>query len=578
MNVGTKQKPVYIPAQFCTLLNAEKINNSELTYENLRGIVGAATIHDMVKEHPSIELCRLPGLKMSADMLKNGTSIGMTADMLVPSRTLRSPQISYEGSGPISTTDGAWEANQVVLSKSSAGMKVAILNIVSGNWNVDEMLKGKAKPSHQDMLSIDAKENEIQKRIKILEDALNETKATLCTRLSCHGVALEQNIRTELVKIEEDKLDSKLRDQVQKSVAELSKAKPKAILVILPELGNKKDSRLQSLYDFVKFQADIKSGIQTICVVSKFFKNDNGYFSQIGLKLNLKAGHPNQVLQAQNWKYLDPKTTMIVGLDTLIAPAKARKGARDVVAAVVSSEGRFFKWLAGVKVVGDEPINKAIQKLLEGRLAVWKEANNSPPKNVIIYRNGMNIRDEKACFEEIAIAQKVLAITSSLTFIAVNKDHRAKIRTLSSFGKSDNDATVHNDSMLIRSAEDVQPLDFVIQNRQVRKSGTAKTEIPAARAAVPVRYSVLMSSLCNKPGARDELENLTYDMCYLSGCCTSMVTNTLPIHYVRLLCDRIRSWVRPWYYPKPNYEPEGREMDQSSVQPHRSIENSMFYV
>ena len=100
--------------------------------------------------------------------------------------------------------------------------------------------------------------------------------------------------------------------------------------------------------------------------------------------------------------------------------------------------------------------------------------------------------------------------------------------------------------------------------------------LEASKATLPVRYSVLKDNIF-KTNNREGLENLTHAMCYLSGCGTSAVTDTLPIHYLGLLCKRMHCYVEPWYYPK-NKEVKLEVMKQRTVQPHDRVKETMYYV
>ena len=86
-------------------------------------------------------------------------------------------------------------------------------------------------------------------------------------------------------------------------------------------------------------------------------------------------------------------------------------------------------------------------------------------------------------------------------------------------------------------------------------------------------------SIFSLANAKEELEDLTHDICYLSECSSSVVSKSLPLHYVKLLCDRLQSYVRPWY----EYHPEDKDhlekpMTLDSIQVHESTRDTMFYV
>lgn len=107
-------------------------------------------------------------------------------------------------------------------------------------------------------------------------------------------------------------------------------------------------------------------------------------------------------------------------------------------------------------------------------------------------------------------------------------------------------------------------------------------------ATLPVRYTVVHNDTFTAPDTKREFEDLTHDMQYLSGCSTTVVSKTLPIHYVGLLRERIAIFVRSWYCPqnvstggvatKETKELGRHEMSQDSIKVHGDIKDEKFYI
>lgn len=108
------------------------------------------------------------------------------------------------------------------------------------------------------------------------------------------------------------------------------------LLVVLPDND-------ASTYKQIKTLGDIKRGINTVCVLGentkeKFYKLPVAfavqYFANVALKINLKLGGTNHILQNQNPLY---KNTMVIGIDvTHPSPGPTKKTAPSVAAMVAS--------------------------------------------------------------------------------------------------------------------------------------------------------------------------------------------------------------------------------------------------
>jgi eukaryotic translation initiation factor 2C len=90
--------------------------------------------------------------------------------------------------------------------------------------------------------------------------------------------------------------------------------KPKFLLVIIPYKGD----GTAAIYNQIKYIADIKLGIHTVCVIGSKFGNPKGqdqYFRNIAMKFNLKCGGINHSLDANKLGIISAGGTMVVGID-----------------------------------------------------------------------------------------------------------------------------------------------------------------------------------------------------------------------------------------------------------------------
>lgn len=553
VNIGTRRKPTFIPPEHYSLLQPQKTATSEFTFSDIGDVSQATDARSLIRNCTTKPTFRFPGLKMLPEMSQSNFSIGITSrSMLASHRPLEGPYIAYFGGKPLSTVYGLWETKSLKVDlKSGELRKLAVLRIGSPTLTMEN------------------------------------TFSRLQNRLSELGVSDYKNLSITPVDMQHDLSNEKVKRELHKHLTEIAKTRPNAVLVILPH-------KQQIFYDYVKCECDTVLGIHNICVVAPQFFDEKkkSCFLQIGLKLNLKAGGTNQTLQQPKFKPVNLQTTMIVGFDTLNPSPKAHEGARSIAAVVASTEGSLSQWPARVKVIGDRPAHQELAYLLKQQLDTWRDKPQGHLTNIIIFRNGLTVKDEQACKDEMSSMEAACKDIGgqkgrpNLTYVIVNKDHNAQLRTQSSFNQNPGDQTVPATSILIRTrdAGKDEPWEFVLQGhkplskKESESDSIPSSEVPAKYATLPVRYSVLKDDVFSPAKTRQELENLTHAMYYLSGCGISSINDTLPIYYVGLLCKRMQSYLRPWYRPANRKDPSLGVMSQKTIQANQKIENDMFYV
>ena len=244
---------------------------------------------------------------------------------------------------------------------------------------------------------------------------------------------------------------------------------------------------------------------------------------------------------------------MVVRFDTISPTRHAHEGAKSIAAMVASCASNLSQWPAKVKVLDDKPVDDVLAQLLMERLGFWKkksfrvsQGSGKYPKNIIIYRNGLTLMDEKAWKAELRSIETAFKAKwakdgePKLTLIAVNKDHHAKLRTPKSLNQHAEKQTIPANHMVIRTIHDGErkPWEFVIQGQQPFKEKEGEknpAELGAEKAILAVCYSVLKGDIFTPGTARENPENLTHAMSYLSGSSTSTVPDSLPIYYIGLL-------------------------------------------
>ena len=204
----------------------------------------------------------------------------------------------------------------------------------------------------------------------------------------------------------------------------------KTILLFLP------DNR-QTLFACIKYLADVKYGIQTICIeISTLQKhiNKSWYAATIAQKLNTKGGGVNQCLPTNELRSLLSLSTMVVGIDvTNPFPKGQALAATSIIGVVASKNGDCTQWPASVRRQ-DRPdkIFVDLKEMMTERLDCWKATNRSFPANILIYRNGVTDKATAVVLNEIKAIEEAVAhvytgrTLPKITTITVSRSHRLR--------------------------------------------------------------------------------------------------------------------------------------------------------
>ncbi|KAI4185825.1 MAG: hypothetical protein LQ346_005808 [Caloplaca aetnensis] len=556
VNIGTRSKPTYIPPEFCNLVEGRGAEGLVLSFNDVMEIVKnrAAKIPKWLSSGDYSDDTRYPGLKMPLAETSSLCQVTMTASMLLTScRTKTAPMIQYREGFKIETVSGSWDMESTGMKPSTTSpaqvkvrCKASVLMVGCGEWSASEKA--------------------------------TETIQALRAQLRVFGIVL-----SDASPLQVPMADERLKPQVQADIrSRISEIKGRAEAVVIM-LHHK--SRL--LYDYVKRLCDVEYGVHSVCLdASKLAmgENNNGYCFQTALKLNVKTGGRNQVLTRGQSK-IDLDTTQIMGIEVT---TQTKDGSGSVVLVVASIGTSLSQWLPGVRMLDNQPVNQVVSGLLTTQLNSWKRKHDGKaPSRIIIYHKGL-MEQTRATDVARAIGQQ--AEKAKVTFIAVSKDHHTEMQSLRSIAKAVEDRTIPNDAIITRSSSNTTSWEFSIQGHmpQSTKKKPLPSDLPATKATLPVRYTVLYDDSSTTSDFKKGVEDLTHDMQYLSSCSTAATSRTLPIYYVGLLRGRIelfrRAGSRAQVVGKGDVEkkeakrPGGPKMPNDMLVAHKDIRDQMFYI
>lgn len=206
----------------------------------------------------------------------------------------------------------------------------------------------------------------------------------------------------------------------------------KIVLVIIP------DNR-PTLYAIIKFLADVKYGIHTICVEAskvqmRVEKPRYSFSRNIAQKFNIKAGGINQCLQKETLRKSLPDKTMVVAIAaTSPAPDSQANAPLSIVGIVSSIDENCAQWPASVRAQRDrDNIVVDMKDMIAERLKCWKKNNGQLPEKILIYRNGVSenlhsVLDKENSSIDAAIKEAYSGRKlPKVTIMTVNKSHQTR--------------------------------------------------------------------------------------------------------------------------------------------------------
>ena len=228
---------------------------------------------------------------------------------------------------------------------------------------------------------------------------------------------------------ENDDEKSRLIDAM---LSQIHKKGVRMLLVILP-------SRRPFIYARIKYFADTRYGIHTVCVIDqKLAKEErqDQYMANVALKFNLKKGGINHTLESEKLGILKHGKTMVMGVDVTHPSPKSAKGAPSIVGVVASVDARLGQWPASIRIQESrkEMVSELTEMVME-RLRLWRKYNKDTlPEQILVYRDGVSegqyesvLREELPCF--YAAFEKLYPAKSKkpkVAIIIVGKRHHTR--------------------------------------------------------------------------------------------------------------------------------------------------------
>ncbi|KAF3318931.1 hypothetical protein TWF173_005341 [Orbilia oligospora] len=553
VNVGNKERPNWLPAELCTVTPGQPFKGT-LDGANTSSLITFAC-NPPTKNANVITSAGLKALGHTADT-QNPTLAGFGIKLdphmvIVPARVLPAPQIQYSGK-PLNPFNASWNLAQSKFARAGEIKVWGALGIIGGPRDRD------ATPEN------------IELALKCLTDQ--------CRLTGIKVPATPPNIR-----FNDDPSNNLKYIQDTFIKAASMQQKPQIVFCFIPT----KDQRL---YEYIKRGGDIVAGVSTV-VVTMDKANKRGqlrepakaaqYFANVAMKINLKAGGRNHMLQEKQLEPLiepNKPPAMLLGADVTHPSPGSAKGTPSLAAVVASCDRTFGQFPASIRLqTSKKEMIEGLEQMVIERLEEYARHNKGAiPEKVLFYRDGVS----EGQYDQV-LANEVPEILKAfnsyrpgnkpkLTVVIVGKRHHTRFYPAEE-NAADKKYNCKPGTVVDRSVTAVYDFDFYLQAH----SGLQGTVRPA-------HYYVIRDDI---GFTADKLQNLTHNLCYLFGRATKGVSIVPPAYYADLACDRGRFYIHPLLtgaepgsrnFTPAQSEKRAREYFRDGI--HKDLRGSMWYI
>ncbi|KAK5463118.1 hypothetical protein LTS15_002831 [Exophiala xenobiotica] len=559
VNVGNRQNPVYLPAQVCQVRPGQHFSG-KLSPSQTQNMIGFA----VRPPEPNARWITTHGAHLVGfdvvNPVLNNFGLKVAPKLIpVPGRVLQGPNVQYHGKVVAVPRFGSWNLKNVRFSATTElpYWTYLVLSVEGSRsaWTSEATLR----PALQEFTQ-----------------KLNEVG------LSAGAPTTGQN-----VVLKPSSLETQIDQAISLFMHSKNQKPPKFLLVFLPH-------RDTAIYNRIKLACDITEGLLNVCTVaSKFLKpNNHQYFANLALKVNLKLGGRNHIIDDSKLGVIAEGKTMLVGLD-VTHPSPGSVQAAPSMASVVASVDRWLgQWPAELlNLPPRQEMITGLKEMIVNRLKLWQKNNGSLPDNILVYRDGVSesqydqvLEQELPLFRAAGRAlypgDKTKNGYPRISIVVVGKRHNTRFYPTRK-EDADRSSNPPNGTVVDRGVTEARNWDFFLQAHTALQ-GTAR----------PAHYYVVLDEIFRGRKVKspfhntaDSLEDLTHNLCYLFGRATKAVSICPPAYYADLACERARCYLSKVYDPRSvvsslsSTHTTSAQPDASVLrQVHANVRDSMFYI
>jgi len=500
--VGSREKKNLVPMEICFIAEGQEYRRklSDIQTSNL--IKVAATPADVRKRKI---LDAVKDMKFATDAHCRNFGISVDSNMVqITGRVLPTPKLVYGGTGTMVPKLGVWNMRNMKFFDARSMDFFGFINITR-------------------MVN----DNDINLFVRELSKSGQEM-----------GMGIGNNL---FIKHCGDR-------QLEVEMRNAKKTFPKLqiIFVIISRKGD-------PAYETVKRVGDLELLLTTQCIQFKNIKGKPGYSGQaptgpdpstvanICLKLNAKLGGVNNLIdRSVRPRMLLNEQVIIMGADVTHPGADRQELGKPSIAAVVGSvDPRASQYCTEIRIqASKQEFIEDMEGMVYNILRKFNRANYSTstgkPQRIIFFRDGVSEGQfAKIITHELTAIRKACARLSPeyrppITFVVVQKRHHTRLFPENPADEIGRGKNVPPGTVVDRTIVHPTESDFFLVSHQGIQ-GTSR----------PTHYHLLWD---DSKMSSDELQTLTYYLCYLFTRCTRSVSYPAPCYYSHLVAFRGRQY------------------------------------
>ncbi|CAL9762150.1 unnamed protein product [Musa acuminata subsp. burmannicoides] len=514
LQAGSDARPTYLPMEVCRIIEGQRFTK-KLNDRQVTSILKATCQRPRDRERSILEMVRLN--KFNDDKFVKEFGIRIKNEFTpVEARVLPPPRLKYHESGR---------------------EKLCSPNV--GQWNmINKRMVNGGNVEHWTCLSFS----------RLRGDEIDRFCGCLVNMCNNIGMVFNPRPFVDIWTVHPDSMEIALRKVHSQSLNCLGKSGRhiQLLIIVLPEKSGH--------YGRIKRICETDLGIVSQCCLPKHVaKCNNQYLENVALKINVKVGGRNTVLEdALHYRipFVTDKPTIIFGADvTHPAPGEDASSIAAVVASIDWPEVTKYKGLVSAQQNREEMIQdlfKVTQDPQKGTiyggmirelLLSFFRATKQKPHRIIFYRDGVSEGQfSQVLLHEMTAIRKACASLEEgylppTTFVVVQKRHHTRLfpevhgnRDLTDRSGNILPGTVV-DKMICHPTE----FDFFLCSH-AGIQGTSR----------PTHYHVLFDE---NHFSADDLQRLTNNLCYTYARCTRSVSVVPPAYYAHLAAFRARYYM-----------------------------------
>ncbi|CAH1731499.1 unnamed protein product [Aphis gossypii] len=490
LHVGHINKKMAIPIELCI------IQNGQLCSKNLSemqtGIMLKNTVYPPRERQQAIKNS-IKNMNYSQDPVLKEFGIDIKEQFAsIPARVLDQPSLTYAQNKEIKPKAGIWKADKFVKA------------VPIKNWvvlNLDRQINITSIKNFEKMLMSSGKD------LNVTIDPMNRAINLFIPRTF--------------------NLDE-YKTKVESIFAKLKAYDTEIIFVIFPEFP-------KGVYGIIKQKAELEVGVLTQCIKSKTMSkmNTSTTFS-ILQKINTKLNGTNHTIHDKN----SPPCmadAIIFGAD--VTHPKSETPTTPSVAAVVASHdinGSQYNMEWRLQAPGEEIIQD-LENIIHAQLLKFKDKTNTMPKKIFYFRDGLRKGQFQQLldFELVAIRRACLRLHINyqppVTFLIVQKRHLTRMFPKFNYDMDRKFSNITPGMIVDTQITHPTELNFYLCSHSSIQ-GTSK----------PTKYHLIWNE---NNLTEDQLEQLTFYLCFIFARCTKSVSYPAPTYYAHLAAFRARTYL-----------------------------------